>query len=354
MLCGAVHRRQHHRQRHNPNVVHPRMKLIIQVPCYNEAEILPSTLCLLPRQIDGFDQVEILVVDDGSKDGTAAVARAAGADHVISLPHHAGLARAFAAGLDASLRLGADVIVNTDADNQYEAQDIPNLLQPILEGRAELVVGDRGVATLAEFSPLKRKLQMLGSRVVSQASRLNIPDATSGFRAMTREVALRTMVLSDYSYTLETLIQAGNGKVQVASVPIRTNPTRRPSRLMRGISDYIRNSSITIVRSYAMYRPLRVFFAIGVVVFALGLVFVLRFLALFLVRGGNTGNIQSLILAAVLLITGFQILMIGLVADLIAFNRKILEEILYRVRKDEAASPVDEAERFSEIKGDFK
>jgi glycosyltransferase involved in cell wall biosynthesis len=340
-------------QRHNLNVVNPRMKLIIQVPCYNEAEILPSTLCLLPRQIDGFDQVEILVIDDGSKDGTGEVARAAGADHVICLPHHAGLARAFAAGLDASLRLGADVIVNTDADNQYEAQDIPNLLQPILQGRAELVVGDRGVATLSEFSPLKRKLQTLGSRVVSQASRLDVPDATSGFRAMTREVALRTMVLSDYSYTLETLIQAGNGKVQVASVPIRTNPTQRPSRLMRGISDYIRNSSITIVRSYAMYRPLRVFFAIGMVMLSLGLLFVLRFLVLYWLRGGNTGNIQSLILAAVLLITGFQILMIGLVADLIAFNRKILEEILYRVRKDDLSSQVRQEEDPIETRGNI-
>lgn len=321
------------------NCLYLRMKLIIQIPCYNEAETLPSTLCLIPRQVEGFDQVEILVIDDGSKDETAVVARAAGADHVISLPHHAGLARAFAAGLDTCLRLGADVIVNTDADNQYEAQDIPRLVQPVIEGKAELVVGDRGVATLAAFSPLKRKLQTLGSKVVSQASRLEIPDATSGFRAMTREVALRTMVLSDYSYTLETLIQAGNGKVTVTSIPIRTNPTRRPSRLMRGISDYIRNSTITIVRSYAMYRPLRVFFAIGAVVFTAGLLIMLRFLILFFMRGGNTGNIQSLILAAVLLIVGFQVFMIGLLADLIAFNRKILEEILYRVRKIEVESP---------------
>lgn len=311
------------------------MKLIIQIPCYNEAETLPSTLCLLPRQIEGFDQVEILVIDDGSTDTTAEVARSVGADYVVSLPHHAGLARAFAAGLDASLRLGADVIVNTDADNQYEAQDIPSLLQPILHGQAELVVGDRGVATLASFSPLKRKLQMLGSRVVSQASRLDIPDSTSGFRAMTREVALRTMVLSDYSYTLETLIQAGNGKVKVASVPIRANPTNRPSRLMRGMGDYIRNSTITIVRSYAMYRPLRVFIAIGAVILSLGVLLGLRFVVLFILRSGNTGNIQSLILAAVLLMVGFQILLIGLLADLIAFNRKILEEILYRVRKAE-------------------
>lgn len=325
------------------------MKLIIQVPCYNEAEILPSTLGLLPRQIEGIDQVEILVIDDGSKDGTAEAARAAGADHVICLPHHAGLARAFAAGLDASLRLGADIIVNTDADNQYESQDIPRLLQPILADKAELVVGDRGVATLSSFSPVKRRLQTLGSRVVSQFSGLDIPDATSGFRAMTREVALRTMVLSDYSYTLETLIQAGNGKVRVVSVPIRTNPPQRPSRLMRGIGDYIRNSTITIVRSYAMYRPLRVFFSVGVVVFSLGVLIMLRFLVLFILRGGNTGNVQSLILAAVLLMVGFQILLIGLLADLIGFNRKILEEILYRVRRGEIDPLIQDDDRRDDV-----
>lgn len=308
------------------------MKLIIQIPCYNEAETIAGTLRLLPRKIDGFEQVEILVIDDGSQDGSAELARAAGADYVICLPHHAGLAGTFAAGLSAALQLGADVIVNTDADNQYEAQDIPRLLEPILAGQAELVVGDRGVATLRAFSPLKRRLQTLGSRVVSQAAGLNVPDATSGFRAMTREVALRTMVLSEYSYTLETLIQAGNHKVRVASVPVRTNPPERPSRLMRGIGQYLQNSGITIVRSYAMYRPLRVFFAIGAVLLLGGFLLMARFLVLFIMRGGNTGNVQSLILAAVLIIIGFQTFVIGLVADLIAFNRKILEEILYRVR----------------------
>ena len=311
------------------------MKLIIQIPCYNEAETIEGTLKLLPRQVQGFDRVEVLIVDDGSRDNTAEIAHRAGADHVMRLSHHAGLAGAFKAGLDACLHLGADVIVNTDADNQYEAQDIHRLVEPIVNGRAELVVGDRGVATLQAFSPLKRKLQTLGSRVVSQASHLSIPDATSGFRAMTREVALRTMVLTNYSYTLETLIQAGNQRVAVTSIPVRTNPPQRPSRLMRGISDYLKNSTITIVRAYAMYRPMRVFFMIGLLVFLLGVALSLRFVVLNYVLRSGSGNIQSLILSAALMIVGFQTLLIGLVADLIAFNRIILEEILYRVRKAE-------------------
>jgi len=317
------------------------MKLIIQIPCYNEAQTIPGTLQLLPRQIPGVDTVEVLIIDDGSQDATVEAALAAGADHVLRLPAHVGLARAYAAGLDAALRLGADIIVNTDADNQYDAADIPCLLAPIIRGESELVVGDRGVATLKVFSPLKRRLQTFGSRVVSQASGLNIPDATSGFRAMTRDVALRTMVLSDYSYTLETLIQAGNRKTSVSYVPIHTNPPQRPSRLMRGISDYVKNSSITIIRAYAMYRPLRVFFAVGLVVFLLGVALGVRFLILRFWFETGAGNIQSLILAAVLMIVGFQTTMIGLVADLIAFNRKILEEILYRVRKMEVNDQAD-------------
>ena len=311
------------------------MKLIIQIPCYNEAEVLASTLALLPRKLDGFDQVEFLVIDDGSHDGTAAAAKAAGVEHIVRLPFHKGLARAFSAGLDASLRCGADVILNTDADNQYNAEDIPLLLAPILTGEAHIVIGDRGVASLEHFAPIKRRLQVLGSQVVSSAAGLNIPDATSGFRALTREAALRTMVLSDYSYTLETLIQAGNNRIPVLSVPIHTNPPTRPSRLIRSITSYIRNSSVTIVRSFTLYRPLRVFTVIGSVLVALGLLLGARFVVIRYVLGQDVNQIQSLILTAVLLLAGFQTLLIGLVTDLIAFNRKILEEILYRLKSSD-------------------
>ena len=307
------------------------MKLIIQIPCYNEAEALPETLAQLPRRLDGIDQVEVLVIDDGSRDDTAAVAEACGVDHVLRLPHHAGLAEAFAAGLDACLRLGADFIVNTDADNQYHAGDIPRLVAPLLRGQAELVLGDRGVATLETFSPFKRRLQVIGSRVVSRAAGLDVPDAATGFRAMTRDVALHTVVLSDYSYTLETLIQAGNRKTRVLSVPVRTNPPKRPSRLMSGTGEYLKHSSATIIRSYAMYRPLRVFFTTGSIIFLIGFALAVRFLVYFF-QGQGSGHVQSLILAAVLLIVGFQTWLIGLLADLISKNRRLMEEVLWRVR----------------------
>lgn len=308
------------------------MKLIIQIPCYNEAEHLAHTLSLLPRQLDGVDKVEVLVIDDGSSDATVEVARAAGADHILRLPHHTGLAGAFAAGLDACTRLGADLILNTDADNQYNAGDIPRLLAPLLSGEAELVIGDRGVMQNKSFSPLKRRLQRLGSRVVGAASGLTVTDATSGFRAMTREVALRTIVLSRYSYTLETLIQAGNRLVKVQFVPVDTNPPRRPSRLMRGMGDYLAHSSVTILRAYTLYRPLRVFTYMGGLLILLGLILAIRYLV-FYFMGNGAGHVQSVIVAAVLLIVGFQTWLIGLVADLISFNRKILEEILYRVKR---------------------
>jgi glycosyltransferase involved in cell wall biosynthesis len=310
------------------------VKLIIQIPCYNEAQTLPQTLQALPRQLPGIDCIEILVIDDGSSDQTSQVARQHGAHHLIRLPQHSGLAAGFMAGLEASLRLGADVIVNTDADNQYEASDIQRLVQPILNQKAELVIGDRDVAHLSSFSPIKRLLQRLGSWVIGQVASLRTPDATSGFRAITRAAALRTLVLSEYSYTLETLIQAGAHRLAVEYVPVRTNPQTRPSRLMRSIPHYLGHSVSTIVRIYTMYKPLRMFSSIGLLIIFSGLLGVLRFLY-FYVNGYGSGHVQSLVLSAALLIVGFQVILIGLVADLIGFNRKILEDLLYRIRRIE-------------------
>ncbi len=307
------------------------MKLIIQIPCHNEAQVITNTINSLPTSVDGFDLIEYLVIDDGSTDGTAQVALEAGAHHLVSLPGHMGLAAAFTTGLDACVKYGADVIVNTDADNQYHSEDICLLVKPIVDGRAQIVVGDRGVATLENFSPIKRLLQRMGSWVVARISGMDIPDATSGFRALTREAALRTLVLNDYSYTLETLIQAGARRMPVEYVKIRTNPQTRPSRLIRSIPHYLANSSATIVRSYTMYRPLRVFSILGGLFIFGGLILAGRFLYYYIV-GLGSGHIQSVIFAAVLLIVGFMVILIGLVADLIGFNRKILEELLYRVR----------------------
>jgi glycosyltransferase involved in cell wall biosynthesis len=307
------------------------MKLIIQIPCFNEAKVLPVTIQSLPKMIPGVDEVEYLVIDDGSQDDTAAVARQVGVHHVLSLPGHIGLASAFTAGLNAALNQAADIVVNTDADNQYNAEDISRLIEPILAGRAHIVVGDRGVATLKAFSPVKRNLQRLGSWVVGRVSGISIPDATSGFRALSREAALRTLVLSEYSYTLETLIQAGYNRLPVEFVAIRTNDPTRPSRLMRSIPHYLTNSSATIVRAYTMYRPLRVFSILGALFIVGGLIGASRFLYFYLIGLGG-GHVQSLILSAVLLIIGFQILLIGLLADLIGFNRKLLEEVVYRLR----------------------
>jgi len=307
------------------------MKLIIQIPCFNEALTLPETLKSLPKHIPGVDQIEILVIDDGSLDNTSEIAKQSGADHVVRLKKNQGLAGAFKAGLDACIRLEADIIVNTDADNQYFSADIENLIQPILKGDAELVIGDRGVANEESFTPLKRKLQTFGSYVVSKASGLNIPDATSGFRAMTRDTAIKTNVLSNYSYTLETIIQAGNRNISVASVPVRTNPPRRPSRLMNGMWDYLLRSGVTIIRAYAMYRAIRVFFTIGLVLIGAGSFLAIRYF-IFFVQGQGAGHIQSVILSAILLIVGFQTLLNGLLADLIASNRKMLEIINEKIK----------------------
>jgi glycosyltransferase involved in cell wall biosynthesis len=311
-------------------------KLIIQIPCYNEAESLSEALAALPREIAGIDRIELLIIDDGSGDGTAEVARAAGVHHIVRFPQNRGLAAAFTAGLQESLRQGADFIVNTDADNQYEAKDLPLLLEPLLAGRADIVVGNREVGSLAHFSPIKQRLQVLGSWVISQASGMETPDATSGFRALTRDAALRTFVLSRYSYTVETLIQAGASRMTVEFVPVRVNPHTRPSRLMRGIPQYIRKSAATILRAYTMYRSLRVFFTLGGVLILLGMIPGIRFLYLFGI--GQRGHVQSLILAAILIIVGFQVLLIGLLADLLSCNRKLLEELLYRARKSETTS----------------
>jgi glycosyltransferase involved in cell wall biosynthesis len=313
------------------------MKLVIQIPCYNEAETLAQSVRALPRSLPGVDVLEFLVIDDGSTDGTAQAAAAAGVHHVVRLGHHAGLASAFVAGLEACLALGADVIVNTDADNQYEADDIARLVEPILEGRAQLVVGDRGVASLATFSPLKRRLQRLGSWVMARASGVRTPDATSGFRALSREAALRTLVFSEYSYTLETLIQAGARRMAVEYVPVRTNPPTRPSRLMTSQADYLANSTATILRAYTMYRPLRVFSLAGGLMLFGALAIGGRYLY-FVVIGQGGGHVQSVILAAVLGIVGIQVLLIGVLADLVGFNRKILEEVLYRLRRLELVS----------------
>ena len=309
------------------------MKLIIQIPCYNEAETLPLTLRDLPRALPGIDVIEYLVIDNASTDLTAEVARQAGVHHIIYLPVK-GLAGAFIAGIEACLMHGADIIVNTDADNQYNAEDIQHLVEPILAGRAQLVVGDRGVATQKNFSPLKRLLQRLGSWVIAFASGIDTPDATSGFRAISREAALRTLVFSNYSYTLETLIQAGAHRIPVEYVPVRTNPPTRPSRLMHNLRHFMANQIATILRAYTMYRPLRVFSALSTLMILGGLALGIRYLY-FVLNGQGAGHIQSVILAAVLWIVGFQVFLIGLAADMIGFNRKIMEEGLYRVRKSE-------------------
>ncbi|MGQ9718221.1 MAG: glycosyltransferase family 2 protein, partial [Anaerolineae bacterium] len=318
---------------HSPDREGP-LKLIIQIPAYNEESTLPQTLRDLPRSLPGVDEVEVLVIDDGSTDRTAQVAQELGVHHVVRLKQHQGLAAAFTVGLETALRLGADIIVNTDADNQYAGEDIARLVQPILEGKADIVVGDRGVATLQHFSPVKRLLQKWGSWVVGRAAGIPIPDATSGFRAFTREAALRLTVMGEYTYTLETLIQAGARRMTVVYVPVRTNPQTRPSRLIRSITSFIALSAVTIVRFYTMYRPLRVFMTLGGVLIAGGVALGLRFLYFFLLNQG-AGHVQSLILAAILTIVGFQVCLIGLVADLIQMNRKMLEEILYRVRQRE-------------------
>ena len=311
------------------------MKLIIQIPCLNEEATLPETLADLPREVDGFDVVEWLVIDDGSTDATADVARECGVDHVVRFTANKGLAIAFQAGLDAALKLGADVIVNTDADNQYRGDEIPKLVRPIVEGKADVVVGNRMIRQHEEFSRLKKFLQLWGSWVVRQASGTDVPDTTSGFRAYSREAALRLNVVSRFSYTLETLIQAGKSDLAVTHIPIGTNPKTRESHLFRSTSEYVRRSVGTILRIYAMHEPLRVFFTLAAIVGVGGLILFGRFAWYYLTEPGPTGHVQSLIIGGVLLIFAAQLAVLGVVADLVRANRVLAERSLQRLRKIE-------------------
>jgi glycosyltransferase involved in cell wall biosynthesis len=308
------------------------MKLIIQIPCYNEEETLPTTIADLPKQIEGIDVIEYLIVNDGSSDRTVEAAHDAGVHHVVSFKSNRGLANAFAAGIDACLRLGADIIVNTDADNQYCGADIEKLVRPILDNRAEIVIGERPIEDTEHFTKMKKRMQRLGSFVVRVVSDTDIPDAPSGFRAYTREAALRLNVINSYTYTLETIIQAGLNRIPMTSVPIRTNPELRKSRLFKSMASYMRRSAVVIIRSSMMYKPLKFFVLLGGLVSAVGLGFVIRWFVLYL-QGLGDGNIQSLILAAMLIMIGVQFIIAGLQADIIAANRKILEDVQYRVRK---------------------
>ncbi|NKB86900.1 MAG: glycosyltransferase [Acidobacteria bacterium] len=309
------------------------MKLIVQIPCHNEADHLAATLAAIPRQVAGVDRVEILVLDDGSDDQTVDVALAHGADAVLQFPRRQGLARVFKAGIDAAIRAGADVIVNTDGDNQYDGSEIPGLVAPILEGRADMVVGDRDPGTLAHFSPAKRLLQRLGSWLMRQLSGTTVADSTSGFRAYTREAALRINVANDFTYTLETLIQAGSRRLRIVDVPIQARHTPRKSRLAPTTFHYLKNAGGTMARAYAMYEPMKVFFYVGGAFLLTAAALGIRFLSFYFGPSAGTGNIQSLILAAILAIVGFQFLSLGLVADLMAANRKLMEEQLYRLRR---------------------
>ncbi len=307
------------------------MKLIIQIPCYRESATLGVTLAALPRQVPGFDKVEWLVVDDGSDDDTARVAREAGVDHIVRHTCNQGLARAFMTGLDTCLLLGADVIVNTDADNQYNADDIPALTAPIVQQAADIVVGARPIQTIAHFSPGKKLLQKLGSWVVRVASNTNVPDAPSGFRAFSREAAQRLMVFSDYTYTLETIIQAGQKNMAITWVPVRVNDDLRPSRLMKSVPSYIWRSVITITRIFVIYRPFRFFGTIAALLIVPGVVLGLRYLWL-LTQEPSPGHVQSLILASILLVSGFTTLLAAFLADLLAANRRLMEDLRFRSR----------------------
>jgi glycosyltransferase involved in cell wall biosynthesis len=316
------------------------VKLIIQIPCFDEEDTLPVTLADLPRAVPGFDAVEWLVIDDGSTDRTVDVARANGVDHIVRLTNNKGLAAGFQAGLDASLKLGADVIVNTDADNQYYGGDIPKLVAPIVEGQADMVVGDRDVMSIEHFSPLKKSLQRLGSWVVRHASQTSVPDTTSGFRAYNREAAIQMVVVSKFTYTLETIIQAGKMLVAVDHVPIRTNPKTRESRLFPSMWSYVRRNTVSIFRIYAQYEPLRVFMSLAAVVGLVALVIWARFAYFYIVDGSGAGHVQSLILGAVLFNAAVVLAALGVIGDLLAAQRTLSQRTFERVRRIELALDV--------------
>lgn len=308
------------------------MKLIIQIPCYNEAETLEIALNELPKPIEGIDKIEYLIINDGSKDNTVEVAKRWGVHYIVNFKKNRGLAKGFMAGLDSCLRNGADIIVNTDADNQYYGQDIEKLVRPIIDGKADIVIGDRPIDSTEHFSPLKKKLQHFGSWVVRVASNTDIPDAPSGFRAMSREAALRINVTNEYTYTLETIVQAGREKIPMTHVAINTNEELRPSRLFSSMFGYVRKSMVTIVRAYIMYKPLKFFLLVGMIPFTGGLILSIRYLIMFVTMNAS-GHIQSLILACILLLMGYITFMVGFMADIQAKNRMLLEDIQYHVRK---------------------
>ncbi len=310
------------------------MKLIIQIPCYNEEQTLNIALNELPRHIDGIDEIEYLIINDGSKDKTVEVARAWGVHHIVNFRRNKGLAYGFMAGIDEALKQGADIIVNTDADNQYCGEDIEKLVAPILEGNADIVIGARPIDSISHFSFLKKKLQHLGSWFVRMASDTDIPDAPSGFRAISRDAAMRLHVINEYTYTLEMIIQAGREKIAITSVPIRTNAELRPSRLFHSMRSYIKKSALTIIRAFMMYKPLKFFGIIGMIPFVMGFILGVRYL-IYLAFDPSTGHVPSLILAAILLLIGVQTFIVGLHADIMAANRKMIEEIKYHVKKME-------------------
>jgi glycosyltransferase involved in cell wall biosynthesis len=311
------------------------VRVIIQIPCLDEESTLPDTVAALPTALPGVDNIDTVVVDDGSRDGTVRVAMELGVNHIVRFMANRGLARAFMAGLDACLGLGADIIVNTDADNQYCAEDIAKLIEPILAGRADMVVGCRPIEDIEHFSWFKKQLQRWGSRTVRRFSGLDVPDATSGFRAFSREAALQLNVISDFTYTIETLIQAGKKNIATACVPVRVNAPTRPSRLFRSIGGYLRRALPGMLRIYLTYQPLKVFGLIGSLVGLVGLVLLGRFLHYYAI-GEGTGHVQSVVIGGVIGIIGFQILVIGLLADLISANRRLAEEALYRLRRRDA------------------